>query len=79
MPELSLGGYHSVLFDSGRYHLWYSAAGCVLYVHSEDGIHWETPNLKLGGASRSGGMVKPPNVVLGRGVGGVNGGVPPLA
>ena len=75
VPEMSLGGYHTVLFDSGRYHLWYSAAGCVLYLRSTDGIHWETPNLNLGGAPRSGGMVNAPNVVLGRGIGGVKGGM----
>lgn len=73
-PGLSLGGYHSVLFDAGIYHLWYSAEGCVLYARSSDGIHWEKPNLNLGGAPRTDGIVNPPNLVVGRGVGGVKGG-----
>src|SRR5512135_1952907 len=44
-PGVALGGYHSVLFDAGLYHLWYTAAGGVLYARSADGIHWEKPNL----------------------------------
>ena len=70
-PELALGGYHSVLFESGRYHLWYSAAGYILYARSADGIHWEKPHLNLGGAADRQDMRTPANAVMGRGVGGV--------
>jgi hypothetical protein len=73
-PGLSLGGYHSVLYDGGTYHLWYTAGSGVLYARSSDGIHWEKPNLNLlkeGG--QSGGTV-PGNLVLGMGLGGVKDG-----
>ncbi len=72
-PGLALGGYHSVLYDAGVYHLWYTAGSLVLYARSSDGIHWEKPNLNLGKAPAEGGSLAPANVVLGRGVGGVKG------
>jgi hypothetical protein len=73
-PGLALGGYHSVLFDAGIYHLWYTAAASILYARSTDGIHWVKPNLDLAGADPGSGSNLPPNLVLGRGVGGVKGG-----
>jgi hypothetical protein len=73
-PGLALGGYHTVLHDAGVYHLWYSAGACVLYARSSDGIHWEKPFLKLGKADPDTGVTPPSNAVLGRGIGGVNGG-----
>jgi len=74
-PGEALGGYHSVLFDSGTYHLWYTAGGNVLYARSDDGIHWEKPRLNL--AAGSGGTEQdlPSNLVLGQGVGGVKEGM----
>ncbi len=74
-PGLALGGYHSVLYDSGVYHLWYTAGGCVLYARSSDGVHWEKPNLRLGKRDSGTNSSLPPNLVMGRGVGGVNGGM----
>src|SRR5439155_550936 len=38
-PALPLSGYHSVLYDAGVYHLWYTASGTVLYARSSDGVH----------------------------------------
>jgi hypothetical protein len=73
-PGLALGGYHSVLYDAGVYHLWYTAGGCVLYAQSSDGIHWEKPNLRLVEAASDKSTSPPPNLVLGRGAGGVKGG-----
>lgn len=47
----------TVLFDKGKYRMWYSGAGSIqewmlmsfpmLYAESEDGLHWEKPNLSL--------------------------------
>lgn len=74
-PGLELGGYHSVLFDAGTYHLWYGAGAYVLYARSTDGIHWEKPNLNLAKVGAEPGTTPPPNVVLGRGIGGVKGGM----
>ncbi len=74
-PGLALGGYHSVLYDAGVYHLWYTAAGCVLYARSDDGIHWVKPNLSLTPAGPSATNRPAPNCVLGRGLGGVQGGM----
>jgi hypothetical protein len=74
-PGLALGGYHSVLYDAGTYHLWYGAGAYVLYAKSSDGIHWEKPNLKLPTAETEQATNPPPNAVLGRGLGGVKGGM----
>ncbi len=74
-PGVALGGYHSVLYDAGVYHLWYTAAGAVLYAQSSDGIHWQKPNLQLAGTGSSNGTNPPPNLVMGRGAGGVKGGM----
>jgi hypothetical protein len=74
-PGLALGGYHSAMYDRGVYHLWYTAGGCTLYARSRDGIHWEKPNLNLGKDDSGSGTKPPPNLVLGRGVGGVKGGM----
>ncbi len=72
---MALGGYHSAMYDRGVYHLWYTAGGCTLYARSRDGIHWEKPNLNLGKADQASGTQPPPNLVLGRGVGGVKEGM----
>ena len=74
-PGSALGGYHSVLYDAGVYHLWYTAGGCVLYARSSDGIHWEKPNLDLARGDSGGSTNLPTNLVLGRGLGGVKGGM----
>ncbi len=72
-PEWPLSGYHSVLYHAGTYHLWYSSGGCVLYARSRDGIHFHKPPLHLRREPFEDGRQPPPNVVLGRGVGGVKG------
>ena len=71
----ALGGYHSVLFDAGIYHLWYTAGGAVLYARSNDGIHWEKPNLELAAGEPGATTNLTPNLVIGRGVGGVKAGM----
>lgn len=71
-PEWPLGGYHCVVHHGGRYHLWYSAGGGVLYARSADGIHWEKPALNLATNLTPSGIRPAPNLVLGLGVGGVN-------
>lgn len=73
-PGLALGGYHSVLHDAGTYHLWYTAAASILYARSTDGIHWVKPNLNLPSVDPGTNSSLPPNLVLGRGVGGVKDG-----
>jgi hypothetical protein len=74
-PGAALGGYHSVLYEAGIYHLWYTAGGSVLYAQSSDGIHWDKPNLQLAANESGSNTNLPPNLVLGRGVGGVKGGM----
>lgn len=74
-PEASLGGYHSVMFHAGLYHLWYTAGGCVLYARSSDGIHWEKPKLDLARDESGSTNRLQPNCVMGKGVGGVKGGM----
>ena len=73
-PGLALGGYHSVLFHAGTYHLWYVAGGAILYARSHDGIHWDRPNLGLAKTNAEGGTIPPANLVVGRGAGNVQGG-----
>jgi len=72
-PDWRLSGYHSVLFDAGVYHLWYSSGGCVLYARSKDGIHFEKPALNLMKHSLTNDVTPPPNMVMGKGLGGVKG------
>ena len=72
-PGQSLGGYHSVLFEGGVYHLWYTAGGNVLYARSSDGIHWEKPSLNLAPAGAGTNSPLPSNLVMGQGVGGPKG------
>lgn len=55
----ALGGYNTVLYDGGTYHMWYSAGEGVCYAKSKDGIHFE----------------RRPGYVLGAGVGGVKEGM----
>ena len=74
-PGLALGGYHSAMYDRGVYHLWYTAGGCTLYARSSDGVHWEKPNLNLAKYDPENTTNPPPNLVLGRGLGGVKGGM----
>jgi len=54
--EARIGGFCSMLHDAGGYHLWYMARGrldcddqCrgIAYAHSDDGLHWEKPDLGL--------------------------------
>lgn len=70
-PGLALGGYHTVLWDAGTYHLWYMAGGFVCYARSAAGVHWEKPSLGLASASSETNIILPPNLVMGGGVGGV--------
>ncbi len=70
-PGWALSGYHSVLFDAGVYHLWYSSGGCVLYARSQDGVHFEKPALNLMKGELDGGVTPAPNMVMGRGLGDV--------
>ena len=74
-PGLPLGGYHSVLYEGGTYHFWYSTGGGVLYARSRDGIHWEKPHLNLARAASNNAVTPQHNLVLGQGVGGVKGGM----
>jgi len=70
-PPWSLGGYHSVLKHGNRYHLWYTAGGCILYARSHDGVDWERPNLGLVSAETRQAAASASNVVMGMGAGGV--------
>ena len=72
-PSSARGGYHSVLYEAGRYHMWYTAGGCIHYARSDDGIHWAKPNLGLRGKDSTFEGSEAGNVVLGRGVGEVSG------
>jgi hypothetical protein len=74
-PAVPLGGYHSVLFHAGVYHLWYTGGGCVLYARSSDGVHWEKPNLNPAKGDTGNTNSLPSNCVLGKGLGGVKGGM----
>lgn len=70
---LTLGGYHSVMEHEGVYHLWYTAGNCILYARSQDGVKWEKPDLGLGRRDPTRDARPPKNLVLGRGVGDVQG------
>lgn len=73
-----LGPFSSVLWDNGRYHLWYHAmdaklwhtspvAGSICYATSDDGITWTKPDLGLvdyDGSRRN-------NIVVGHGAAGL--------
>jgi hypothetical protein len=77
--EERLGQYHSVLYDDGVYHMWYTVYGkaeegklpvrSIAYAKSNDGIHWEKPALGLVEVYGR----KDNNIVLGHGFGGVKG------
>ncbi len=77
--EETLGQYHSVLYDGGVYHLWYTVHGkadsntptvrSIAYARSPDGIRWEKPDLglvEIYGTRKN-------NIVLGHGFGGIKG------
>jgi hypothetical protein len=75
--EHKIGGYNSVLFFNGAYHMWYTIMGldtgsnAVGYAISEDGIIWQKPDLGLAADLPNGGV----NVVLGFGAAGISGGL----
>jgi len=77
--EQRLGQYHSVLYESGTYHIWYTVYGgadsnavpvrSIAYARSSDGINWEKPDLglvEIYGTRKN-------NIVLGHGFGGIKG------
>ncbi|MHC4741998.1 MAG: hypothetical protein ACYS8Z_08815 [Planctomycetota bacterium] len=71
--EERFGQYHSVLYDDGVYHMWYTMYGkavrSIAYARSTDGINWEKPDLglvEIYGTRRN-------NIVLGHGFGGIKG------
>lgn len=74
-PGQALSGYHSVLFDAGLYHLWYSSGGCVLYAQSKDGIHFAKPALNLSPRDPQETSAPAQNAVMGRGLGDVKSGM----
>ena len=56
--ELSLSGHHTVMFDQGKFRMWYNAIGSrkrdgesatrvQCYAESTDGVHWQKPDLQL--------------------------------
>ena len=74
-----LGPYSSVLWDQGKYHLWYHAmdqklwdssptAGSICYATSEDGITWRKPDLGL--IAYAGNRKN--NIVVGHGAAGLS-------
>lgn len=73
-----IGGYNSVMYEDGEYKMWYVENNyridgiyiCVKFAHSSDGINWVMPELNIAGNYH----IKPNNVVLGYGAGGVEGG-----
>lgn len=72
-PGLTLGGYHSAMEHEGVYHLWYTAGDGILYARSQDGVTWEKPDLGLGRRDPASDTQPPKNLVLGMGVGDVEG------
>ncbi|MBL7154126.1 MAG: hypothetical protein ISS79_10430 [Phycisphaerae bacterium] len=77
--EERLGQYHSVLYEGGVYHIWYTVYGkadsnavtvrSIAYARSTDGIDWEKPDLglvEIYGTRKN-------NIVLGHGFGGIKG------
>jgi len=77
--EERLGQYHSVLYEAGVYHMWYTVyckadsntvpVRSIAYAASSDGIHWEKPALglvEIYGTRKN-------NIVLGHGFGGIKG------
>lgn len=77
--EERLGQYHSVLYEGGVYHMWYTVYGkadsnavtvrSIAYARSADGIRWEKPDLglvEIYGTRKN-------NIVLGHGFGGIKG------
>ena len=75
--ERAIGGYNTVLYRNGEYHLWYTVMGdradlnCIGYAVSDDGIVWTKPSLGLATEVADGKN----NIVLGFGAGGVPGGL----
>lgn len=77
--EERLGQYHSVLYEGGLYHIWYTVYGradeekmpvrSIAYAKSKDGIVWQKPNLGLVEVYGT----RNNNIVLGHGFGGVKG------
>jgi len=77
--EQRLGQYHSVLKDGNTYHMWYTVYGTadsnavpvrsIAYARSNDGVHWEKPNLGLVEVHGT----RKNNIVLGHGFGGIKG------
>jgi len=63
-----LGAYNTVMHADGIYHLWYACRGGICYARSNDGIHWEKPNLGL--TSYDG--TRQNNIVLGHGANGIH-------
>lgn len=74
-----IGPYSTVLREGSTYRMWYHAVdtvnwdnttreGCICYARSDDGIHWEKPEI---GLTEYGGERKN-NIVLGHGAGGVH-------
>ncbi len=77
--EQRMGQYHSVLYEGGTYHIWYTVYGgadsnavpvrSIAYARSSDGIRWEKPDLglvEIYGTRKN-------NIVLGHGFGGIKG------
>ena len=77
--HVRIGGYSSVIYHEGRYMIWYPENSyrsegiyiCVKLAVSDDGINWELPELGVAGEYN----LKPNNVVLGYGAGGISGGL----
>jgi len=76
--EGGIGPYSCVLKEGDTYHMWYHAmssvqwhidvnAGCICYARSDDGIHWEKPDLGIIEFKGD----KKNNIVLGHGAGDV--------
>ncbi|MHC4313479.1 MAG: hypothetical protein ACYSW3_13560 [Planctomycetota bacterium] len=77
--EERMGQYHSVLYESNTYHMWYTVYGgadsnavpvrSIAYARSSDGINWKKPDLglvEIYGTRKN-------NIVLGHGFGGIKG------
>jgi hypothetical protein len=41
------GSIMTILYEEGRYRMWYGGEGGLCYAESTDGFHWERPNLRL--------------------------------
>lgn len=65
--EPYLGSHISALKMGDTYHLWYTTRGVLCYARSQDGIHYEKPDLGL--AHYEGSTHN--NIVVGHGAGGL--------